>query len=322
MPREWSYWTRNKLGILAGYLPAFNLASTRSRERLYIDLMAGTPVNVDRQTGEEFDGSARLALAASPAFTRVALCEKPAVAAVLETDLRERFPGRNFRVYPGDCNETIGQVLADLSQWRWAPTFAFADQQGAEVRWDTLAKVAAFRSGKRKTELWIVMTPAMITKGVAGTNGQAFGRRVDGLYGSTDWRRIQSARDKQVISAEDYRDEMANLLRWRLEHVLGYGYTARVPMHMLNNVAIYDMVFATDHPVGEKIMTHLYRQAAEREPEMIREARALAARKRDEKVGRQALFDIEPSNLPSDGLKWEPSLCWDPSDRPWWRFEA
>ena len=27
--REWQYWTRNKLSILAGYLPAFNIASSK-----------------------------------------------------------------------------------------------------------------------------------------------------------------------------------------------------------------------------------------------------------------------------------------------------
>jgi hypothetical protein len=48
--REWNYWTRNKLQILSGYLPTFNTASKRSRERLYIDLMAGDPVNRDRRT--------------------------------------------------------------------------------------------------------------------------------------------------------------------------------------------------------------------------------------------------------------------------------
>jgi len=46
--REWQYWTRNKLEILAGYLPAFNSASARSEERLYIDLMAGQPVNREK----------------------------------------------------------------------------------------------------------------------------------------------------------------------------------------------------------------------------------------------------------------------------------
>jgi three-Cys-motif partner protein len=60
--REWQYWTRNKLEILAGYLPAFNQASVRSPERVYIDLMVGQSYNRDKTTGEQFDGSARLAL--------------------------------------------------------------------------------------------------------------------------------------------------------------------------------------------------------------------------------------------------------------------
>lgn len=51
--REWQYWTRNKLEILAGYLPAFNVAAKRSEERLYIDLMAGEPVNREKITGEK-----------------------------------------------------------------------------------------------------------------------------------------------------------------------------------------------------------------------------------------------------------------------------
>jgi three-Cys-motif partner protein len=256
--REWQYWTRNKLEILTGYLPAFNVAAKRSSERLYIDLMAGEPVNRERTTGEEFDGSARLALSASPSFTRLVLCEMPDKAAILEADLRQKFPHRRFRVYPGDCNETIDQVLADLAPWRWAPTFVFADQQAAEIRWDTLTKVAAFKSGPRKAELWILMSPAMVAKGVAGTNGPAFANRVDALYGTGDWRRVQAARDQNLISAEGYRDEMVNLLRWRLEHQLGYQLTARVPMRMPSGMPIYDMLFATDHPLGDKIMTHLY----------------------------------------------------------------
>jgi three-Cys-motif partner protein len=91
--REWKYWTRNKLQILAGYLSAFNTASKTWPERLYIDLMAGDPVNRDKDTHEEFDGSARLAVGAKPGFTRLAICEKPEKAAALKADLAERFPG-------------------------------------------------------------------------------------------------------------------------------------------------------------------------------------------------------------------------------------
>jgi hypothetical protein len=121
-----------------------------------------------------------------------------------------------------------------------------------------------------------------------------------------------------VIAPEDYRDEMVNLLRWQLERMLSYSLTARVPMRMPSGMPIYDMVFATDHPVGDKIMTHLYRRAAEREPGMIQEARARAIRQRDEKAGRQALFDLDPSLMSIESLTWEPSPSWAPSSRPWW----
>jgi len=316
--REWQYWTRNKLGILAGYLPAFNTASMKSAERLYIDLMAGEPFNRDAHTGEEFDGSARLALSSTPHFTRLAFCEMPVKAAALEKDLQGRFPNRDFRVYPGDCNETIDRVLARLAPWRWAPTFVFADQQAAEIHWGTLRKIAAFRSGERKAELWLLVSPAMITKGVAGTNGSAFAERVDALYGRDDWRRVQRARDSGVISAEVYRDEMVNLLRWQLERALNYRMTARVPMRMPGGMPIYDMVFATDHPVGDKIMTSLYRKAAAREPGMRQEAKAKAMNKRDQDSGRMALFEPSPSSISVESLTWGPTESWDPATNPWW----
>lgn len=144
-------------------------------------------------------------------------------------------------------------------------------------------------------------------------------RSVDALYGGDDWRRIQEARDSAAITAEDYRDEMVNLLRWRLERVLRYKLTARIPMRMPSGMPIYDMVFATDHPVGDKIMTDLYRRAAEREPRMRQEAKARARKERDKESGQSALFDLDPAVIRIDHLTWEPSTSWDPSTRPWWR---
>jgi three-Cys-motif partner protein len=321
--REWQYWTRNKLQMLEGYLPAFNRASQKSRERVYIDLMAGEPAGRDKNTDEEFDGSARIALAADPTFTRLVFCElDQPKATVLEADLRTRFPHRQFKIYPGDCNKTIDAILADLRPYRWAPTFAFIDQQAAEIHWDTICKLALHRSGTRKTELWILVSPAMTTKGVAGTRGQDFATRVDDLYGCLDWRRIQAARDAEGITAAEYRAEMVNLLRWRLEKDLGYGNTKRIPLRMPSGVPIYDMVFASDHPVGGKIMGSLYAAAAAREPTMIAAAKARAARKREQealkKSGQATLFDLQPAISPVSSGTWLDEPCWDPATREWW----
>lgn len=306
--RGWSYWSRNKLEILQGYLPAFNSASKSVTERIYIDLMAGEPVNFDKQTKEQFDGSARLALASQPGFTRFAFGEMPTNAAKLKADLDARHPGAPFKVYPGDCNVQIQSILGDLTDVKWAPTFAFLDQQAAELHWETMCALAAFRKGKTKAEQWILWSPAMIVKGVTGTNKEKFAAQVDRLYGSGDWRRILAARfETAQITGSQFRAEMVNLLRWQFEKQLGYVHTIRIPMKMTNGTDIYDMVFATDHEAGLNIMSHLYKKAAEREPKMKDEA--LRAQS-----GQDALFDVAPANVP----QWKSEPCWDPTSRAWW----
>ena len=81
--------------ILSGYLPAFTKAvSGKSPECIYLDLMAGQPKNVERYTGDEFDGSPVVAMKALPPFTRLRCGELSASRAQgLETHLRETFPG-------------------------------------------------------------------------------------------------------------------------------------------------------------------------------------------------------------------------------------
>ena len=326
MAREWSYWTRNKLQILADYLPRFNSASQRSGQRIYLDLMAGEPDNIEKYTDEKFDGSPIVALKADPGFTVLRFGELGAKADKLEAALAERFPSDDrYRVVKGDCNETIDGVLRELEPFKWAPTFAFLDQQGAEIHWNTIEKVARFRQNNNgwKTELWMLMSPAMIARGVRGSNADEFEQRVSLLYGGDDWLRIKRALHSRKITAEQYRQEMVNLMRYRLETDLGYAFTHRIPMTMsTNKMTIFDMVFATDHDAGDKIMRHLYNQAAQREPEMMRQAQVAKADKEAEEAGLIGLFDVSELTVkPDDKLGevlWKPQPPWDPASRAWW----
>lgn len=95
----------------------------------------------------------------------------------------------------------------------------------------------------------------MIVKGATGSQGDAFADRVDRMYGSDRWRKILGARQADSITASAFRAEMVNLLRWQFETELGYRHTIRIPMTMKSGTALYDMVFATDHEAGLKIMS-------------------------------------------------------------------
>jgi three-Cys-motif partner protein len=161
MPRSWGYWTRGKLDVLRRHLDAFTTASKGVSERIYLDLFAGEPSNTERFTDEPIEGSARIALATDdPPFTRLRFFELSPRAGRLQAQIDAEFLGRDARVIPGDCNDTIHDALRTLRPLNWAPTFAFVDPNGPNFRWSTLEALAAFkRPGYSKVELWILFPP-------------------------------------------------------------------------------------------------------------------------------------------------------------------
>ena len=113
------------------------------------------------------------------------------------------------------------------------------------------------------------------------------------MYGTEQWRSIYEARVDEVIEPSSAREEYVNLMRWRLERELGYKWTH--PLEVLNEKGnpIYYMIFATDHDAGTRIMTNLYRKAAEEFPAMRRQALRHRERIREQESGVRPLFDDE-----------------------------
>jgi three-Cys-motif partner protein len=304
--RTWGYWTEHKLDVLSRYLEAFTTASKRASGTVYLDLFAGQPENASRETGMLIDGSAARALSVSPPFHKVLLFELPDRAAALNEHLRRRFPGREFKIYPGDCNEEIRRALADLRNHRKAATFAFIDQQGTEVRWETLRRLAEHKVGPFKVELWMLFAHAQLPRGlrVRQDTDEDFARQVDRMLGSTEWRVAYRARVDGKLSAEQFRDELTNCFRWKLERVLGYEYTHAFELKNVSGTPIYTMVFATDNATGNKIMSHLYGQASQQSEGMRAEALARRRADRENAKGELTLFaplprqvDLDPDKL-------------------------
>lgn len=321
--RTWHYWTENKLAILADYIDGLTRASKTAGATVFIDLMAGEPENISERSGQPIDGSPRIAMRAQPAFTKLAFGELDAhKVAAIEADLHVQFPGQEerYKVFPGDCNETIDDILQWLFPYRHGSAFAFVDQQSAEVRWETIRKLAHFRKGKYKAELWVLFSPAMFVRNINSAYGPINNAKVSAMYGNDIWRVISDAKAGGRLSAAELRDELVNLFRWQLQDDLGYNYTARIPMLMRPNLPIYEMVFATDHPVGLKIMSHLYKKAAEREEGMMREA--IAQRYNETKLGKSetlAMFDVPTEAIAPLALpNWQPDAVFDPRSRSWW----
>lgn len=324
MARTWGKWTEVKLDALSSYLHGFTTASKSARGTLYLDLFAGTPENYLRDDRRRLVGSAARALEVQPRLSKMIFCELEPGASQLRTSLTESYPDRvgDFEVVPGDCNVTMPRVLSRLdSGWRFAPAFAFIDQYSAEVRWETISSLARFKNADRnKVELWLFFGDGLIPRG-AHTRGDEpahpeFLERVDRMFGTTQWRELKRGRDEGLLEGHQLRSELVNLMRWRLEHDLGYATT--LPLEVCNSrgAPIYTMIFATDHPAGDRIMKYILGNAERELREMRRRAKLRRLDEREEEDGVASLFTAESLYAPDEPEDVrEPSL--GPALRPW-----
>lgn len=285
--------------MLSAYLPAFTTASKRAASTVYLDLFAGQATNISRDTGRPIEGSLLRALQTNPAFKVIRGFElRSNRARSLQDVYRSEFPHRDVIVHAGDVHDTLGPALADLARYRSSPTLAFIDPDGVEARWDLLTALASFKvPGATKAELFLLLASPQIVRVVNDSldpnNLLHAEQQVTNLFGTNEWQPILQARRAGVLDAERTRDELTNLMRWRLEMTLGYAFTHSLRLTNVQGVPLYDMVFATDHQAGDKIMRSVYRAAAERFPTMRREARARRRDRREQTRGAEGLFTHE-----------------------------
>ena len=318
--RAWGYWTRGKLDILRRYLNAFTTASKSVPERIYLDLFAGEPGNIDRFTGEPIEGSAQIALTTEdPPFTRLRFFEMPPRAARLQQQIQGGYPTRDAVVFDGDCNENIAGALSGLRQWNWAPTFAFIDPNGPHFHWATIEALARFKKrGLSKVELWMLF-PAGLSARMLPVDGGVQDRDaalLTSMFGTQGWREIYRGRLGGLISAREAREQYVNLMRWRLERHLGYGFTAELDVVNERGVSMYHMIFATDNDAGRNIMSDLYRKAAIEFPRMRRQVRERRRRRMEEGGGILRLPGFE-EDLEADVQRGESFYEHSPPTEPW-----
>ncbi|MFG1850812.1 three-Cys-motif partner protein TcmP [Actinomadura geliboluensis] len=294
--RKWGWWTEQKLDILSDYLAGFSNASRSAHCTVYLDLFAGQAENVSRErTQHIIHGSPKRALDVKPPLSVLRFFELPANAPRLEQSLRAEYPDRNFQVVAGDCNKTIDRALAELHQFRKAPTFAFLDQQSTEVEWPTLAKLSRHRQGRTKTELWLLCASGLLPRGLRVQQEIDGGvvARMNAMFDTNIWTDALEAKRDGLLTSQEFEAELTNLMRWRLENVLGYKKTRVFKVINTSGREIFDMIFATDHDVGDRIMDWVYKKAQRRQPHLRQQAKLSRRQTREEEDdGILGLFEV------------------------------
>ena len=321
MARTWGFWTVGKLDILRAYLDAFTTATKYGvTDRIYLDLFAGGLDNRERMTDEPIESSAQVALSTNdPQFSVLRFFEVEGKAQALESSLRKSHPGRDIKVYGGDCNERLHEALHALRGNAWAPTFAFVDPNGMEAEWRTLEALADFRRQERtKVELFVLFAAPQFMRLLPRDGSEVRPedeQKIDSLFGTDDWQHINGARRAGKIEPGEARGQYLNLMRWRIENELGYRWTHPLSVRNVAGNEIYFMIFATDHEAGTRIMSGIYAKAAEEFPAMRENARRKRNQARDEQRGVMRMFEDE--SLVAPPAHGERFYEHEPPSRPW-----
>lgn len=258
-------WTEEKLRILECYLEGFARACKRAGGWYSLDLFAGGGLNISDTTGVEIPGSPLIALEAQPpAATRVLLCEQGReVLAALEH--RTQAYGERAKIFPGDSNQLVGDMLAVVPPR--APAFAFLDPEGAELEWSTVQAIAAHKQGQRYKVEQLILFPTDMgfvrLLSLKKPLEPGYAERVTAMFGNDDWRDIYDRRRADSITAEQAREEYLQLYARGLRQ-LGYRHvqerqiTKEPTRSGGRGGPMYFLLHATDNDAGETIMGHCF----------------------------------------------------------------
>jgi three-Cys-motif partner protein len=268
-------WTARKLELLEKYLSAYTrILTTRNwcTGVHYIDAFAGASVHVDRETRELLDGSPRIALKVEPPFNRLIFIEKNEERVKCLNALRDEYPDRRIEVRPGDCNDILPQIFAQIPGDQRA--FLLLDPYNLGVRWETIE--AASEAGEQRGSRFYKTIEIMINFCLHDANRNVVRSRPEDMdphqterltqvWGGENWKQAVYAPDLTLFGPEDVKvKDVPNRLsagfRARLEQVYEHV-SDYVIMRNARNAPQYSLILASHVGVAQKIMNDIIEYA-------------------------------------------------------------
>jgi three-Cys-motif partner protein len=236
-------WTDSKARLIERYLHYFVLVT---RHGTYIDGFAGPQyLDVDEY-------AAKLVLQrelerSPPRLRHFHLVDVGIAQVNLLQQLQARSTARDVRVYHGDFNEVVDQVLQPSVLRPSEATFCLLDQRTFECHWDTVRKLAAYRATGYKIELFYFLANGWLERALAALQDHD---KCQAWWGRDDWQRV----------AQMTRGTRAEALRKRFHTELGYRFVMTWAIYEAKetNRIMYYMIHASDHPEAPKLMERAY----------------------------------------------------------------
>lgn len=253
-PIERPLWTKNKAKLIERYLYYFVLVT---KHGTYIDGFAGpqSPDNEDMW-------AAKLVIESRPRWLRTIILadinrkQVRRLEALKESQppkLRKE-PKREVIVISGDFNKHVDSALSHVKPRQAA--FCLLDQRTFECSWQTVAKVARFKTQGNKVEIFYFLPVGWFARAASALKHQSEDLRL--WWGRDDWGQLTNLRTRSLadVTCERFKTEF------------GYAFVHPWPIYKSagGGRILYYMVHASDHELAPTLMRRAYSKALD-EPE-------------------------------------------------------
>lgn len=265
--------TLEKLAYFKKYIEAYLVATKRLPVKYYIDAFAGTGKNIlcdeickskggkrciDCGKGKEIDGSVLIALKIKNIFDKYILIElKKKNLNCLKTIIKDEIDYdrvKNIDLMYGDCNKLLSQIHKNIP--KGTGCLFFLDPQGSELFWSTIKSLS-----KIKKADFLILYPYDMSLVRLTTNCKY---KLDKFYGTSKWFDIYEGEI-------DASSKQKKLLDFYINNLKGLDFRIiyrQINTRLREGKRLYHLIYATRHPVGEKIMKHIFNKELDGQQKM------------------------------------------------------
>lgn len=255
-------WAEEKYRLVEMYASLFT-TSMRARwdELAYIDLFAGAGRAKIRGTDRIVAASPLLALGVLPRFDRYIFCEADqGRIQALEERVRRDFPQADARVLPGNVNQNVAAVLAELppvQRGRSSLSFCFVDPYSLKnLSFETISSLA-----ERFIDFLVLIPSGYDATRNKGIYLPRENRTIDRFLGRSGWREEWAAAQTAGRTFDQFMtDAFAESMKG-----LGYRYEGLHYSHLVRStekkLRLYRLVLFSRHELGEKFWRQVRKYA-------------------------------------------------------------
>ena len=237
-------WTVDKSRLIDEYIHHFLLVT---KHGVYLDLFAGPQHATDTE-----NWSVRRVLErrteGNPSIRHYAVCDIKRKQAERLRDVGKNHP--SFRVYEGDANERVHQMLNEAPLTSKTACFCLIDQRTFECHWTTVEAVARYKREGYKIELFYFLAQTWLDRAWASTQNK---EKLAAWWGKGDHERFRKLPSvaRALALCDRFRDE------------LDYTYSDPFSIHEKGEGSrtMYYMIHASDHPAACGLMARAYQLA-------------------------------------------------------------